>query len=128
MRFYLKLFVFIAIFACASRWQSRRTIAALAYDARVAFVCAFGNASDYQMLIDDTQRMLACEQGNLDLYLKGTRYRLLLDERLAAAARLNISLSDDDLARMRAECAIEAFDAHGHPFHSAAPMTAEELK
>src|SRR5687767_11464522 len=109
MRFYLKLFVLIAIFACASRWPLRQTISDLAYDARVAFVCAFGSASDYEALIDDTQRMLARDRGNVELYLKGQRYRQLLAERLAAAARLNILLSEDDLDRIRAECAIEAF-------------------
>ena len=109
MRFYCKLFVLIAIFACASRWQLRRMIADLTYDARVAFVCAFGSASDYQMLIDDTQQMLARERGSLDLYLKGKRYRQLLAERLAAAALLNVLLSEDDLIRIREECALEAF-------------------
>jgi hypothetical protein len=109
MRFYLKLFVLISLFACASRWQLWQTIDDLAYDARVAFVCAFGSVSDYEALIDDTERMLACEHGNPDLYVRGKRYRQLLAERLAAAARLKIQLSEDDFDRIRAECAMEAF-------------------
>ena len=109
MRLYLKLIALIAIFGCASRWQLRQTMSDLAYDARVAFVCAFGSASDYQALIDDTQEMLARERGNLDLYLKGQRCRQLLDERLAAATRLNMAMSETDLERIRTECTIAAF-------------------
>jgi hypothetical protein len=109
MRFYLKLFVLIAIFACASRWQLWRTICDLAYDTRVAFVCAFGSALDYQTLIDDTQEMIARDQGNLDLYCRGKRYTQLLAERFAAAARSNTPPSEDDFIRIQAECAAEAF-------------------
>lgn len=53
------------MFTCASRWQLRQATSDLAYDARVAFVCAFGSTSEYQALIDDTQRMLAREKATL---------------------------------------------------------------
>ena len=118
MRFYLKLFVLIVVFVCASRWPLRRAISDLAYDARVGLVCAFGGASAYETLIDDTQRTLASENGNLDLYLRGIRYRQLLAERLAAAARLNISLNDDDIARIREECQSEAWGTSPAPARS----------
>ncbi len=99
MRLYLKLFVLVAIFAAASRWQIAQTCTDLGYDIRAGFVCASGIASDYEALIDDTRHMLARERGNLDLYLKGKRYERLLGEYLAAAARLNIVLSEDDRGR-----------------------------
>jgi hypothetical protein len=120
MRFYLKLFVLVAIFACASRWPLRHTISDLAYDARVGFVCAFGSASDYEALIEDAQR-----RDNLDLYLKGQRYRQLLAERLAAAARLNMPLSEDDLERIRTQCVMEAF-GRGEDLRGPAPNSEKQ--
>ncbi len=103
MRLYLKLLLMIVVFAGASNSQLQETTSDLAYDARVAFVCRLGSAADYEALVDDTQHMLAREQGNLDLHLKGKRYRQLLAERLAAAARRGASLTDDDLAHIAAE-------------------------
>ena len=106
MRFYLKIVLLIHL--CVG-WPIQRTVSDLAYDVRVGFVCAFGSAADYEGLIDDTQRMLARERGNLDLYLKGQRYRELLAQRIAAAARLHTVLNEDDLQRIQGECLMEAF-------------------
>ena len=103
MRMYLKLLLMILVFACASNSRCRQMSSDLAYDARVAFVWRFGSAADYEALVDDTQHMLACQQGNLDLYRNGKRYRQLLAQRLADAARLKTSLTDEDLARIAAE-------------------------
>ena len=112
MRYYLKLAMFIVVFTCASRGQQwQRPVRDLAYDARVAYCCAFGSASDYAQLIDDTQRMLARERGDLDLHLAGLRYEQLLVQRTALADRLDVAFADVGLTESRDECAIEAFEA-----------------
>jgi hypothetical protein len=128
MRLYLKLLVMLVVFAIASSSPFRQMTGDLAYDARVAFVCAIGDEADYQLLIDDTQRTLAHEAGHVDLYLRAKRYRELRAERLAAAARLNIALSDEDLFRIQAKCVIDAFGPRAEPLRvTRMPMTADDL-
>ncbi|MBW3601053.1 MAG: hypothetical protein KY475_27770 [Planctomycetes bacterium] len=132
MRFYLKLFVLVAIFACASRWPLPGIVCDLAWDVRVAAICAFGSAADREALIEETQRRLACERGNLDQYLKGQLYKRLVAERLAAAARRNIRLSKDDLDRIWVECIAEAFGttvcAAGEDDAAAVPVEAISVR
>ena len=57
MRFYIKLILFIILFACASSSRVGGLAGDLAYEARVTFVVTFGNAADYQALVEDTRRM-----------------------------------------------------------------------
>ncbi len=103
MRLYLKLLVMIVIFLCASNAQVHETTRNLAYEARVAFVCRFGSAADFEALVDDTHRMLAEEQGGLDLYEAGKRWRQLLAERIEVANRKNVALADEQLDAISAE-------------------------
>jgi len=115
MRFYGKLLLLLAIFAWASSTGMRDVASDVAYAVRVKFVLAFGSASDFDFLIDDTQQMLAVQSGSLDVYHAGKRYRELLAEGLADAARRNLTLSEEELSRLQAACAREAF----HPALSA---------
>jgi hypothetical protein len=71
MRFYLKLVLLTAIFFCLANCPPWQTLNDFAYDARVAYVFAFGRAEDLTQLIEDTQRALARERGNMDVYLRG---------------------------------------------------------
>lgn len=109
MRFYIKLILLIILFACASNSGVRGLAGDLAYEARVKFVLTFGSAADCEALVEDTQRMLAAQSGRLDVYDAGKRYRELLAEGLADAARRNVTLSEDELSRLRAECERKAF-------------------
>ena len=63
MRFYMKLILFIILFACASRSRVRGLEGELAYEARVTFVFTFGSAADYQALVEDTRRMRFVQSG-----------------------------------------------------------------
>lgn len=110
MRLYIKLILFIISFAGAASSRVRGVAGDLAYDARVRFVLTFGSDAEYEALVDDTQRMLAAKCGSLEMYEGGKRYRKLLAEALADAARRNVTLSDDELARLEAECKRKAFD------------------
>ena len=109
MRFYIKLILFIILFACASSSRVRGLAGDLAYDARVTFVLNFGSAADREALMEDTGRMLAAQCGGLDLYEAGKRYRELVAEALADAARRHVTLSEDDIVRLEDECARRAF-------------------
>ena len=109
MRFYIKLILFIILFACASSSRVRGLAGDLACDARVTFVLNFGSAADREALIEDTRRMHAAQAGGLELYEAGKRYRGLVAEALADAARRHVTLSEDDIVRLKAECARRAF-------------------
>jgi hypothetical protein len=109
MRFYAKLIVFIILFTCASNTRVRGLAGELTYEARVKIVLTFGSAADYEALVEDTQRMLAAQSGRLDVYEAGKRYRVLLAAGLADAARRNVTLSEDQLSRLKAECQRKAF-------------------
>lgn len=113
MRLHGKLVLMVALFAGLASTTGRRMSGELVYEARVAFVVAFGTESDFGALIDDTQHMLAAQNGGIDLYHAGQRYQQLIAERLTEAARLNVPLTEDDLFRIRAECARKAFGKHG---------------
>jgi len=123
MRLYVKFALMVALFAALASTTGRRMTGALAYEARVAFVFAFGSEADYAALLDDTQRVLAAETGNVELYLAGQRFRQLLADRLADAARRNVPLTDDDVVRIHAECARDAFEWHGPSRRHAAVTT-----
>ena len=109
MRFYIKLILFILLFGCASSSRVRGLAGDLAYDARVMFVLNFGSAADREALMEDTRRMHAAQAGGLELYEAGKRYRELVAEALADAARQHVTLSEDDIVRLDAECARRAF-------------------
>ena len=109
MRLYAKLIVFIILFTCGSNSRVRAMAGELAYGVRVTFVLTFGSDADYEALVEDTHRTLAAQSGGLDLYEAGNRYRELLAAGLADAARRNVTLSEDQLCRLRAECEREAF-------------------
>lgn len=109
MRLYLKLLVAIAVFVFAAQLPSREMIAELAFEARVAYVGRFGNAADFEALLDDTQRVLAARRGELDAYLCGKRFQQLMAERVAIAECTEGPLSEDDLFRIRDACEREAF-------------------
>ena len=94
MRFYIKLILFIILFGCASSSRVGGLAGDLAYEARVTFVCTFGSAVDYEALMEDTDRMVAAQSGCLDLYEAGKRYRDLVAEALADAARRHVTLSE----------------------------------
>ena len=110
MRFYIKLILFIILFACASSSRVGGLAGDLAYEARVTFVLTFGSAADYQALVEDTWRVLDARCGRLDLYEAGKLYRELVAEALADAARRHVTLSEDDIVRLKNECARRAFD------------------
>jgi hypothetical protein len=103
VRLYLKLFLFVAVFACLASRRVCQTASDLAFDARVAFVCRFGSEADLEALIDDTDHMLARAADNLWVYRAGKRYRQLLAEAHADAARLHTELTDADRTRIAAE-------------------------
>jgi hypothetical protein len=109
MRFYIKLILFIVLFACASNSRVRGSAGELAYEARVKFVLTFGSDADYEAVVEDTQRMLAAQSGRLDVYEASKRCRELLAEGLADAARRHVTLSEDELSRLKAECERKAF-------------------
>jgi hypothetical protein len=109
MRFYMKLILFIILFAGASSSRVCGLAGDLAYEARVEFVLTFGSAADYAALVEDTQRMLAARCGRLDVYEAGKRYCGLLAEGLADAERRNVTLSEDEFSRLKAECQRKAF-------------------
>ena len=110
MRFYIKLILFIILFACASSSRVGGLAGDLAYEARVMLVFTFGSAADQEALVEDTWRMLDARSGCLDLYEAGKRYRELVAEALADAARRHVTLSEDDIVRLKNECARRAFD------------------
>jgi hypothetical protein len=109
MRFYMKLILFIILFACASSSRVGGLAGDLAYEARVMFVFTFGSAADREALMEDTRRMHAAQSGGLELYEAGKRYRDLVAEALADAARRHVTLSEDDIVRLDDECARRAF-------------------
>ena len=109
MRFHLKLVLLTAIFVCLANCSIWQPLNAFAYDARVAYVFAFGSAEDLTQLMDDTQRALAREQGNMDLYLRGKRYRELIEQRLAEAAARGLFLDEAERERIVRECQQEVF-------------------
>ena len=63
MPFYIKLILFIILFGCASSSRVGGLAGDLAYEARVTFVVTFGNAADYQALVEDTRRMRFAQSG-----------------------------------------------------------------
>ena len=109
MRFYIKLILFMILFACASSSRLWGLAGDLAYDARVMFVLNFGSHADREALMEGTRRMLAAQSGNLELYEAGKRYRDLVAEALADAARRHVTLSKDDIVRLDDECARRSF-------------------
>jgi hypothetical protein len=109
MRFYLKLLAAVAIFVCALSLPARETIAELAFDLRVAYVCHCGNAEQFEKLLDDTQKSLAKQQGGTDCYEFGKRYGRLLAERLAAAEAAQGPLSEAARRAIEDDCSREAF-------------------
>jgi hypothetical protein len=109
MRFYIKLILFIILFACASSSRLWGLAGELAYDARVMFVFTFGSAADQESLVEDTRRMEAAQAGGLELYEAGKHYRELIAQAQADAARRHVTLSEDDIVRLEAECARRAF-------------------
>jgi hypothetical protein len=113
MRLYVKLALMVALFAGLASTAGRRMTGALAYDARVGFVCAFGSEADYAALVDDTAYMLAQQNGDVELCRLGQRVRLLLAERLAEAGRRNVPLTGDDVVRIYAECFRDAATCSG---------------
>ena len=120
MRLYMKLALMVALFAGLASTAGRRMTGELAYEARVAFVCAFGTEADYAALVDDTHYVLAKRGGNVQLYRAGQRFGQLLAQRLAEAERRNGPLTDDDAVRIYAQCARDAFEGHGpSPRHAA---------
>ena len=110
MRFYIKLILFIILFACASSSRVGGLAGDLAYEARVMLVFTFGSTADQEALVEDTWRILDARSGRLDLYEAGKLYRELVAEALADAARRHVTLSEDDLIRLKNECASRAFD------------------
>lgn len=109
MRLYLKLIVAVVLFVAAARIPARDLITELAFDVRVAAVSRFGNADDFERLVDDTQRRLATERGELAAYEAGKRFQSLFDERLALATCTDGPLRDDDVTRIREQCSREVF-------------------
>ena len=109
MRFYIKLILFIILFACASSSRVGGLAGDLAYEARVMFVFTFGSAADQEALVEDTWRMLDARSGRLDVYEAGKHYRELVADALADAARRHVTLSEDDIVRLKDECARIAF-------------------
>ena len=63
MRFYIKLILFIILFACASSSRVGDLAGDLAYDVRVTLVVNFGSAADYEALVEDTRRMRFAQSG-----------------------------------------------------------------
>ena len=118
MRFYIKLILFIILFACASSSRVGGLAGDLAYEARVMLVFTFGSAADQEALVEDTWRMLDARSGRLDLYEAGKRYREVVAEALADAARRHVTLSEDDIVRLKDECARRAFDHVLHVIRS----------
>ena len=109
MRFYMKLILFMILFACASSSRVRGLAGELAYDARVMFVLNFGSDADHEALMEDTRRMHAAQSGGLELYEAGKRYRELIAEVLADAERRHVTPSEDDIVRLQEQCARRAF-------------------
>ena len=66
MQFYIKLILFIILFACASSSRVGGLAGDLAFEARVTFVVTFGSAADYQALVEDTRRMRFAPSGPLE--------------------------------------------------------------
>ena len=110
MRFYAKLIFLIVVFIGLSSALARELGSDWAYAVRVKYVLTFGSAGDYERLIDDTGRALMARAGRADVDEFGKRYRALLDQRLAEAARRNIPLTDDQIVEIRQQCAREAYD------------------
>ena len=108
MRLYLKLILTLVITVTVTREWFRQVIAEVGYDVRVAWVWARGSPGELDRLVDDTQRMLATQRGELELYLWGKRCRELIEQRLAQAAAENASLSDEQLQLLRVQCALES--------------------
>ena len=104
MRFYMKLILFMILFACASSSRVGALAGDLAHEARVMFVFTFGSTADQEALVEDTRRMEAAQAGGLELYEAGKRYRELVAEALADAARRHVTLSEDDIVRLKNEC------------------------
>jgi hypothetical protein len=109
MWFYLKLLAAVAIFACGLGLIDRQTIADLAFDLHVAYVCRCGNAGDFEKLLDDTQKSLAARQGGTDCYEFGKRFERLRAERQAAAEAIHGPLSEEVRLQIDDDCAREAF-------------------
>jgi hypothetical protein len=110
MRFYLKLLTAVAIFVCGLGLSARQTIADLAFDLHVAYVCQCGSAADFEKLLDDTQKSLAEKEGGTDCYEFGKRYQRLRAERVAAAAEeMHGPVSEAARLAIDDDCAREAF-------------------
>jgi hypothetical protein len=109
MRFYLKLLAAVAIFTCGLGLPLRESIADLAFDLRVAYVCRCGSAGDFEQLLDDTQKSLARQGGGTECYEFGKRYERLLEQRLAEAKKLHVVVSDELRREIEKECSEEAF-------------------
>jgi hypothetical protein len=119
MRLYAKLGLFIAAFAAASSTCGRQWAAEAAFEARVAYVMAFGGTADYEALLGDTQRALAEQGGRIDVHQAGVRYRALLAQGLEEAARHHHTMTEEEFCRLQTACARDAFgplaDAETHP-------------
>ena len=109
MRLYAKLLLLIAAFAAASSTCGREWASEAVFEARVAYVMAFGSAADHEALIEDTQRALVERCGRVDVYHAGVRYRELLAQGLQEAARRGHTLSEEEFWALQNACARDAF-------------------
>src|SRR5688500_1905038 len=109
MRVYFKLILFIAAFLLLSSAAPREAASDAAYALRVQFVLAFGTHADFEALVDGTQKALAARGGRLDVYETGKRCRVLLEERLADAARREVRLTEEQIVNLRAQCMRQAY-------------------
>jgi hypothetical protein len=106
MRFYVKLFIAVMLFALAAYPPSRRQARELAFELRAAAVCRFGTADDLERLIDDASRARAEACGDLEGYYKAKRFDQLVAERIAATTvHRHVAPTDEQLIAIRFECA-----------------------
>jgi hypothetical protein len=111
MRFYVKLFVAISVFAFAGFFGPRRMIGELRYEIRAAYVCRFGSPADFERLLDETHQAAARETGLVELYEFGKRFKQLQAERIAEATRGRGPLSEAEWFAIQDACRREAFEA-----------------
>ena len=125
MRFYLKLLMTVVIAIALMRPWFREVASEVGYDLRVAWVCARGDADEFERLVDDTHRAVAAKYGETELYQWHKQSRERLARRVADAERENVALTDADLELLRVQCYLEAL---GDPSRSpAAARWAERM-
>jgi hypothetical protein len=128
MRLYLKLLLLMVVFVCAAQRPLWRALSEVAYDVRVAYVCAFGHAVDMDRLVDKTQRDLANQEGSLDTYLRGKRFQQLLQGRLANATGRGIRLEESQIEAIWEQCQMEAFSRPPEPSRRRRPSTMPNIE